>query len=147
MRIKNDQEFYDWLHELEDQDSNWFDNIGSELKLNQYVDDGNVQIDVAQIAKERRHLAKIRNRIGVNQSSTWGSNSDNRNGVRIKVTIYRQYNLSYEEIAKILEIPASTIRHEYRELAPGEKIDVDLEALLHAQRPQAHQQKFYEHSK
>lgn len=87
MRIKHDQEFYDWLHELEDQDSKWFDNIGSELKLNQYVDDGNTQVDVSKIAQERRNLAKIRNRIGVNQSSTWGSNSENRNGVRVKATI------------------------------------------------------------
>lgn len=140
MRVKNSKKFYDWLHSLEDADEEWYVHVGEELWTNKYSDDGDPLLTADQIIQERRTLALLRDEIDVKAEARNGWRSaKQRDGIRLLVTVYRQYGLRYDEISKLLHMSSSTLRHDYRALEPGEIIDVDYRTVLHAHRPQAHQ--------
>ena|SRR3712207_1455094 len=128
VKIKNNTKFYDLLHELEDSDPNWFENVGEERNLNQYIDDGAYDIPVEKIYRQRDLLKQIR-MIMDTQSRSWKSNA-RRAGIRLYVTFYRQYGLSYEQISKIMDIPNSTLRHDYAELGFTELLKDDYRISL-----------------
>ena len=128
MRIKNNQRFYDLLHELEDKDPNWHDHVGTELHLDEYADDGDPYTEVGVIKFERNRLKKIRELVEPEYHG-WRTSSK-RDGIRLFVTMYRQYRLSYAEISDLLGIPASTIRHDYHEAAVGEVLDGDYRLVI-----------------
>lgn len=128
MRIKNNEDFYEHLHEMEDQDSGWFEHVGNEVRLNVYADDGDPYTPVKLIQYERKQLRQIREFIEPEYHG-W-KNESKRDGMRLLVTLYRQYKLNYDEISKIIGIPASTIRHDYKELDYGEELHGDYRIKL-----------------
>lgn len=53
-----------------------------------------------------------------------------KDAIRLLVTYYKRFDLSNKEISQILNIPESTIRHDYQPLKPGEKIHPKFEVEL-----------------
>ena len=127
MRIKNNKDFYRKLHALEE-DEEWYNNVGQESDLNVYMDDGNPEADVRTVIKDRKALKEIRKQLGVNPQA-WRTGSK-REAVRLQVTYYKNFCLSTAEISEILDISASTLRHNYLPFKPGEKISNDVRVEL-----------------
>ena len=49
VNIKNNKDFYDKLHELEDLDPDWFIHVGQESRLNTYIDDGDLNTALKEV--------------------------------------------------------------------------------------------------
>ena len=122
MRVKNSTEFFQKLHELEE-DPLWWEHIGDEDALNHYMSTGSLDISHEDVKKERQLLRELRDNLGISEQA-W-TNSAQRDGLRLWVTMYRNYGLTYDQIAEVLNIPASTIRTNYRELKPFEMLTSD----------------------
>ena len=71
---------------------------------------------------------EIRKQLGVNPQA-WRTGSK-REAVRLQVTYYKNFGLSTAEISEILDISASTLRHNYLPFKPGEKISNDVRVEL-----------------
>lgn len=125
MRIKKNKEFYRLLQGLENYDPQWFVNVGKEIKPNVFVDDGNYKVPVEKIMLEREVLLKLRKIENPDlQYRIWRTN-ERKEGIRLYVTFYRQFDLTYKQIAELLNIPYSTLRHDYPELRIDETISND----------------------
>ena len=128
VNIKNNKDFYDKLHELEDLDPDWFNHVGQESRLNTYIDDGDLNTAVKDVIKERNLLKEVRDKLQTDPQ-LWRS-AAKKDAIRLLVTYYKRFDLSNKEISQILNIPESTIRHDYRPLKPGEKIHPKFEVEL-----------------
>lgn len=125
MRIKKNKEFYRLLQGLENYDPQWFVNVGKEIKPNVFVDDGNYKVPVEKIMLEREVLFQLRKIENPDlQYRIWRTN-ERKEGIRLYVTFYRQFDLTYKQIAELLNIPYSTLRHDYPELRIDETISKD----------------------
>lgn len=125
INIHNNEEFWQSLHELEE-DPYYYEHVGNESRTNVYIDDGDPNVDVEIVARERRQLKKVRELLGLSTGIKKKSRSNpKRSAIRLMVTWYRQFDLTYREIAKLLEMPYSTIRHDYPALKPQEKLKGD----------------------
>ena len=51
VNIKNNKDFYDKLHELEDLDPDWFIHVGQESRLNTDIDVGDLNTAVKYVNK------------------------------------------------------------------------------------------------
>ena len=51
VNIKNNKDFYDKLHELEDLDPDWFIHVGQESRLNNYIVDGGFNTSIKDFIK------------------------------------------------------------------------------------------------
>ena len=123
VRIHNNEEFWEELHNIEASDPDFFKNVGQEDRLNHYIDDGNPEIDVHLISQERRQLERIREKLGlVSQRRRAFRSPAKRDSIRLVVTYYRKFGLNYHEIADEMNIPYSTLRHDYPELKKDEQL-------------------------
>lgn len=127
MRVKNNQDFYRALHALEE-DPKWFTHVGQESGLDQYIDDGDPQTDVKTVLEDRKRLKKVRKMLQVNPQA-WRTGSK-RDTVRLVVTYYARFGLSYKDMSGILHIPVSTLRHGYPPFKENEVINSDLRVEL-----------------
>ena len=123
MRIKNSADFFNKLHELEDNDPKWFDHIGSEDAVNHYVDDGSLELSPVKIARERELLKLVREHVGL-VNRQWLDQSQ-RDGVRLWVTMYRNYGLQYRQISEVMGISQSTLKTNFKAIEPFEILDSD----------------------
>ena len=97
--------------------------MGQEDRLNHYIDDGNPEVDVHLISKERRQLERIREKLGlVSQRRRAFRSPAKRDSIRLVVTYYCKFGLNYHEIADEMNIPYSTLRHDYPELKKDEQL-------------------------
>lgn len=139
-RIKNNDDFYDKLHAMEDFDPEWFLHIGTETvrNSNQYAGAG--KFDKRFSAKQNaKHTLKLRSMLQdvrqalhqseVEQQHPWRTGAQ-RDSIRLKVTIYRSFGLSYPEIGRIIGEKPSTIRHSYTPFKKGEKLKNDYRLIL-----------------
>lgn len=127
--IHNDKEFYRYLHQLEDQDDLWYEHVGMESKPNVYVDDGDVNVPVKVVFNERQLLKKLRKTLNPNPQIY--RKKAKRDAIRLHTTFYSLFGLTNKEISILLQIPESTVRHDYRPLKPGEVLEGDFEVELH----------------
>ena len=128
VNIKNNKDFYDKLHELEDLDPDWFIHVGQESRFNNYIFFWGLKNGVKDINKERNLLKEVRDKLQTDPQ-LWRS-AAKKDAIRLLVTYYKRFDLSNKEISQILNIPESTIRHDYQPLKPGEKIHPKFEVEL-----------------
>lgn len=135
-RIKNNSEFYKKLHELEALDENWIDHLGAETVRNSgnYAGAGEFDDKLTNAENAKRtlqisaKLQEIRQTLPQEQHP-WRTGAQ-RDAIRLKVTIYRNFGLSYPEISKILHEKPSTIRHSYKPFGKREKLKADYRLIL-----------------
>ncbi|WP_289461276.1 hypothetical protein, partial [Lactobacillus intestinalis] len=93
-----------------------------------YIDDGDLNTAVKDVIKERNLLKEVRDKLQTDPQ-LWRS-AAKKDAIRLLVTYYKRFDLSNKEISQILNIPESTIRHDYQPLKPGEKIHPKFEVEL-----------------
>ena len=64
-RVANNRRYYELLHQLENLDPKWSENIGKEGKLNNYYTEGDVNVPGEVIIKCREILAELRAMVDV----------------------------------------------------------------------------------
>lgn len=121
------------LHELE-ADEEWFRMVGTERRLNHFedVDFDKYQTNQDCVDRNRTLLLGIRAGLSENNSPdepvplrrAWRGHGQ-KERLRLLTTVYRNYGLRYREIAELLGINASTVRHDLRPFKDGEMIKSD----------------------
>lgn len=129
LRVKDIGLFYRTIHELESLFPNWWEVVGIETE-NGFIDTSNVDDDPAKIFRSRELLMILRDQLGVAKARQWRG-AQRKNAIRLKVTYYANFGLKPKEIATLLNIPASTIRHDYPPLKDGEMLEPSYELQVH----------------
>lgn len=120
MRIKDNAEFYEYLHHLEDTDPEWFVTVGDEVDLNHFVSP-NKLVDRKRVSSLRKNLKRLR-QILINDENPIYNYDEDRLGIRLLVTLYHNYGLNTNEISALLKIKPNTLRRNYPELKLAESI-------------------------
>ncbi|AKM50887.1 hypothetical protein EFR39_01120 [Limosilactobacillus fermentum] len=122
-RVANNRRYYELLHQLENLDPKWSENIGKEGKLNNYYTEGDVNVPGEVIIKCREILAELRAMVDVIERRY--QNEDSRVATRLLVTLYNDFGLSNKEIAEIFDYNESTLRHDYPAFKDGEVVPIN----------------------
>lgn len=120
MRIKDNDEFYDRLHELEDADPEWFVSVGEEIELNHFTSPDR-HIDRQHVSTLRKNLKQLRQLIIKDEHQIYNHEAD-KIGLRLLVTLYQNYGLNTTEICQLLKMKPDTLNHQYPPLKSTEMI-------------------------
>lgn len=114
----------EYFQVLEDFYPDWFNEIGTEsTTLNSYVDGGSPNLSPEEIRLQRKLLKIFRDANGIEQQLYMSQGQ--RDAVRLKVTFYKRFGLSAEEISELVDKPSSSIRHQLKALQKNETLSSD----------------------